>query len=87
MNQNDEIERKMREFFGRLASEADEHHIALLNAPAAAKQLMQTERGGRALRAFTRFCLEEGLNLPAADWKALSVLCLASGVPARKPQA
>lgn len=86
MNQHDELESRMREFFGRLAYEADEHHTALLNSPAAVKQLMQSERGGRALQAFTRFCAQEGLNLPAADWRALSTLCLASGAPSRRQQ-
>lgn len=85
MSQSDDTERKMREFFGRLAREADEHHCALLDAPHAVQQLNRSPNGILALRAFSQFCRAEGAALTSAEWKALSTLCLASGYtpPAR----
>lgn len=85
MEHSEQIEHKMREFFGQLASEADTYHAALLDVPHAVQQLSQSAHGIVALRGFAQFCRAEGAALNSAEWKALSTLCLASGYmpPAR----
>jgi hypothetical protein len=75
----DEEARAMQDFFCGLAEADDLYARAVVQVPAALKQLNRSERGRRALRGFMRLIDEGADGLDATNWNALAVLCQACG--------